>query len=32
VGGVSALPKIIVSGFKAVRLIYFFTAGHDEVK
>ena len=28
----SALPKIIVSGFKAVHLIYFFTAGHDEVK
>eukprot|EP00890_Picochlorum_soloecismus_P001784 jgi/Picsp_1/2606/NSC_00837-R1_gtp-binding protein len=28
----SALPKIIVSGFKAVHLIYFFTAGPDEVK
>jgi len=29
---VSALPKIIVTGFKAVHLIYFFTAGTDEVK
>jgi obg-like ATPase 1 len=29
---VSALPKIIVTGFKAVQLIYFFTAGSDEVK
>lgn len=28
----SALPKIIVTGFKAVHLIYFFTAGPDEVK
>lgn len=28
----SALPKIIVAGFKAVHLIYFFTAGQDEVK
>ena len=28
----SALPKIIVSGFRAVHLIYFFTAGPDEVK
>ena len=31
-GAVSALPKIIVTGFKAVHLIYFFTAGHDEVR
>lgn len=29
---VSALPKVIVTGFKAVHLIYFFTAGSDEVK
>lgn len=29
---VSALPKIIVQGFRAVNLIYFFTAGPDEVK
>lgn len=28
----SALEKIIVSGFKALQLIYFFTAGADEVK
>ena len=28
----SALPKIITTGFKAIRLIYFFTAGEDEVK
>lgn len=28
----SALPKIISTGFKAIHLIYFFTAGHDEVK
>lgn len=31
-GAASALPKIIVSGFRAVHLIYFFTAGPDEVK
>lgn len=31
-GASSALPKIIVAGFKAVHLIYFFTAGPDEVK
>lgn len=30
--GTSALNKIIVAGFKAVHLIYFFTAGQDEVK
>lgn len=29
---VSALPKIITTGFKAIQLIYFFTAGEDEVK
>lgn len=29
---ISALPKIITTGFRAVHLIYFFTAGEDEVK
>lgn len=28
----SALPKIITTGFSAIQLIYFFTAGADEVK
>lgn len=28
----SALPKIIKTGFTAINLIYFFTAGPDEVK
>ncbi|PXF43959.1 Obg-like ATPase 1 [Gracilariopsis chorda] len=28
----SALDKIVKSGYKTLRLIYFFTAGHDEVK
>ncbi|KAI3739593.1 hypothetical protein L2E82_30002 [Cichorium intybus] len=28
----SALPKIIKTGFSAINLIYFFTAGIDEVK
>lgn len=28
----SALEKIIVQGYKALQLMYFFTAGHDEVK
>lgn len=28
----SVLPKIITTGFRAIRLIYFFTAGEDEVK
>ncbi|CAG5130717.1 unnamed protein product [Candidula unifasciata] len=28
----SALEKIIVNGYKALNLIYFFTAGKDEVK
>lgn len=28
----SALPKIITAGFKAVRLIYYFTAGQVEVR
>jgi len=32
VGATSALPKIITTGFRAVHLIYFFTAGADEVK
>ncbi|KAL6990895.1 Obg-like ATPase 1, partial [Sarracenia purpurea var. burkii] len=27
-----ALPKIIKTGFSAINLIYFFTAGPDEVK
>jgi ribosome-binding ATPase YchF (GTP1/OBG family) len=27
----SALPKIIKTGFTAISLIYFFTAGPDEV-
>jgi ribosome-binding ATPase YchF (GTP1/OBG family) len=27
----SALPKIVTAGFKAVRLIYYFTAGVQEV-
>lgn len=31
-GAPSALPKIISTGFKSVHLIYFFTAGEDEVK
>ncbi|GBF92492.1 obg-like ATPase [Raphidocelis subcapitata] len=31
-GATSALPKIITTGFKAIHLIYFFTAGADEVK
>lgn len=29
---VSMLPKIIKTGYQALDLIYFFTAGHDEVK
>lgn len=29
---ISALPKIIVSGFRAVHLIYFFTCGPQEVR
>lgn len=28
----SMLPKIITQGFRSVQLIYFFTAGEDEVK
>lgn len=28
----SALDKIIVQGYKSLRLQYFFTAGPDEVK
>jgi obg-like ATPase 1 len=31
-GAPSALPKIITTGFKSIHLIYFFTAGTDEVK
>lgn len=29
---ISALDKIIVQGYKALQLQYFFTAGHGEVK
>lgn len=29
---VSVLPKIIVAGYAALHLGYFFTAGHDEVR
>jgi obg-like ATPase 1 len=32
VGVTSALSKIITTGFKSIQLIYFFTAGEDEVK
>lgn len=28
----SALEKIIVQGYKALQLMYYFTGGHDEVK
>lgn len=28
----SSLTKIIVTGYRALQLIYFFTAGKDEVK
>lgn len=28
----SALSKIITTGFRSIQLIYFFTAGEDEVK
>lgn len=28
----SALDKIIIQGYKALQLQYFFTSGHDEVK
>jgi hypothetical protein len=31
-GAPSALPKIIRTGFAHIQLIYFFTAGEDEVK
>lgn len=31
-GCTSALEKIIVNGYKALNLIYFFTSGKDEVK
>jgi ribosome-binding ATPase YchF (GTP1/OBG family) len=31
-GATSALPKIITTGFRSIHLIYFFTAGADEVK
>ena len=28
----SALPKIVTTGFRALNLEYFFTAGKDEVR
>ena len=28
----SAVPKVVLTGFRALNLIYFFTAGSDEVK
>jgi len=31
-GAVSALPKLIKTGYHALNLIHFFTAGEDEVK
>jgi obg-like ATPase 1 len=31
-GAQSALDKIVKMGYKGLRLIHFFTAGHDEVK
>jgi len=31
-GAKSTLEKIIVNGYKALGLMYFFTSGHDEVK
>lgn len=31
-GTTSALEKIIVNGYKALNLVYFFTSGKDEVK
>lgn len=32
IGGTSILPKIIVTGYKTLQLIYYFTAGADEVR
>lgn len=32
VGTISALDKIVKTGYRGLRLIYFFTSGHDEVK
>ena len=31
-GVTSVLPKIIVAGYSALQLMYYFTAGHDEVR
>ena len=31
-GVISVLPKIIVAGYNALQLMYYFTAGHDEVR
>jgi obg-like ATPase 1 len=28
----SSMPKIITTGYQALQLIYFFTAGNDEVR
>ncbi len=32
VGAQSAIDKVVTTGFRAIQLIYFFTAGADEVK
>ena len=31
-GAKTCIPRIIKTGYKTLRLIYFFTAGEDEVK
>lgn len=31
-GANSALPKIIVAGYQALQLVYYFTSGADEVR
>ncbi|RUS14719.1 hypothetical protein BC937DRAFT_93431, partial [Endogone sp. FLAS-F59071] len=32
IGATSALPKIIVAGYQALQLVYYFTGGADEVR
>lgn len=32
IGATSVLPRIIVAGYQALQLEYYFTAGHDEVR
>lgn len=32
IGANSALPKIIVAGYQALQLVYYFTGGADEVR